>query len=440
MNEPDLQFIASPSQDSWKKRTEFVVLSLFTTLITAVYFFTQSLWSDGSVRWDGANYVSMAEQIAAHKIPSVDAPFVYRLGFPAFAALLNPQNPASAMRLISLASGVAAVLLLWWWLTRFPISSIIRLGLVGLFSLQYHGPLRFGIFFPTLTYSLFWVFLLGGLLVLHSLLTSEESTILSMIAVAVLFFLGTLVRETMVIAPIAMLLIRPQMRKFSRSTFIKVMTCAFGGWVIGILCSHKFSVATGTYSFSKTAESLLDQKTLLELVAALFLSFGPLLAVFVASPARSLQLFEKYRELSALLFVSVALAVIGGSNTEMFMFWASPAVLVVMGILLSENLMRGRHHLFIGVLFAAQLVSERVFLNIPLPLESNHVPIVVFSPLGGTSYLQLWSNFASTPILMRIVFTNCVFIFIYAMSFWWAQRQRENVESELSTLDAMVSN
>ena len=440
MNEPDLQFITSPSLKSWKRRTEFAVLSLFTTVITAVYFFTQALWSDASVRWDGANYVSMAEQIAAHKIPTADAPFVYRLGFPALAALLNPQNPSSAMRLISIASGVAAVFLLWWWLTRFPISSLIRLGLVGIFALQYHGPLRFGIFFPTLTYSLFWVFLLGGLLVLHSMLTSEESTILSLIAVAVLCFLGALVRETMLIAPIAMLLFRPQMRKSSRLTFIKVMTCAFGGCVIGIVCSHKFSVATGTYSFSKTAESLLDQKTLLELAAALFLSFGPLLAVFVASPARSLQLFEKYRELSALLFVSIALAVIGGSNTEMFMFWASPAVFVVMGIILSEDLMRSRHRHFIGVLFAAQLMSERVFLNIPLPLESNHVPFVIFSPLGGTSYMQLWSNFAATSILTRIVFTNCLFIFFYAMSFWWTQRQKEDDESELATFDAMVSN
>lgn len=429
MSHFDSRVTKTISTRCWNRRTELLVLAVFTSLAASLYLFFQPLWSDRSVRWDGANYVAMAQQIAANEVPAADAPFVYRLGFSLLAAILNPDQPVSAMQLISIVSGITGVFLLWIWLTRFPISSVVRIALVAAFALQYHGPLRFGIFFPTLTYSLFWVFLLLGLLTIESALRQKKTSLVVLVVIFLVCLLGTVVRETMIIAPLALLFLRFEARKSARLAFLKVNSVAFSGWVVGVVFTRVFSTATGTYSFRKTAEMYLDQKSLLELTAALFLTFGPLLAVLFASPRQAFELFQQHRELSALLLISVTLAIIGGSNTEFFMFWASPAVFAVIGILLSRqpiSLIRG---LLNTLLIGAQLVSERVFWNIPRDIENVDIPIVVFSPLQGSSYLQLWSNFASTPILFQVVFTNCVFIVIFVIAHWCVDRKSEKEES-----------
>lgn len=144
------------------RKQEFILVSLFASVIALLSVVTQPRWDDRVIKWDAVSYFNMANDFASGDTLSELAPFVYRVGFPALAAFLQPADPVGAMFLISLVAGPIAVLLMWLWLTKFTMHPGVRLGLVVAFALQFHGPIRFGIFYPTLTYSLFWVFLLAG--------------------------------------------------------------------------------------------------------------------------------------------------------------------------------------------------------------------------------------------------------------------------------------
>jgi hypothetical protein len=372
----------------WQLRTELAVVSAMSVVFSVAYFFTQSTWSDRAVRWDGAAYVSMAQQIAAGKAPIADAPFVYRIGFSAIAALFSPHDPVNAMRVISIICGTASVLLMWLWLSKFNIMSSVRVALVAAFALQYHGPLRFGIFFSTLTYSPFWVVLLLGLIILRWALAHESITPPLLAAVFGICVVGTLVRETMIIAPMAMLFFRPTNKKTSLTYHIIVILVAFGACVVGMLITHSLTTATGAYSFSTTAVGYFYQKSILEVLAAVFLTFGPMLAVLAVFPRKTFDLFDEHRELIVLLCVSTGLAIIGGSNTEVFLYWSAPAILAVVGIILSERKSTLLKPLLFLPLLAAQLIAQRAFWNMPLNSSSLHSPVLITLDCGHTLHLE----------------------------------------------------
>jgi hypothetical protein len=395
------------------RRIDFILLSTIAFLLTLLYLFTQPLWQDRAVRWDGYVYVSMALQFVEGHTPQAEAPFIYRIGFSFMAAIISPQNPADAMQWISVISGFLSVLLMWLWLSNFSMARHIRIGMVLTFALQYHGPLRFGIFFPTLTYSLFWVMLLLGLLVIRWTLTKQLVHTRHLVLVFVVCLAGTLVRETMVIAPLAMVLFRDKCNQPSENQCLKVLGTGFTAFVCGMILSRTLSTTTGDYSFFETAITLLNEKTLLSLLAAIFLTFGPMIAVLAASSRKTFEVFTSNRDLLFLVVISMVLAAVGGTNTEMFLYWASPAVLAVIGIILTGYKTILSKICLLLPLVLAQLLAERVFWNFPLMIESVDRSQVIFTPLGNASYLDLWSHFTTEEVLKRIVITNISFALVY---------------------------
>lgn len=398
---------------------EFIVATVLAGLFTALSVTTQPTWEDRAVRWDATEYVKIANDLLAGTEPTAAAPFVSRVGFPALAALLSPTDPVRGMTWLTLASGVLSVLLMWYWLRGFQMYPVVRLGLVAAFTLQFNGPLRFGIFFPTLTYCFFWIFLLTGLILFRHAAKRSHLTPLVITALLIVCFLGTLVRETMLIVPVSMLFAGRHANWESRRAripyLVLVLTCilaCLGAEAI----AQVFTTQTNDYGFVSTAIQWLEAKTVLQLLAGLFLTFGPMLAVLFCSPRQTLSFWDENPEMPALILVATALAVVGGTNTELFWYWAAPAVFATIGVVISERRLVLLQPLPVILLLVAQLLAERAFWPMPRSLNSDAPPLVVFSPLGDADYLDLWSTFADAHILLRVVTWNLAFILVYFLT------------------------
>lgn len=183
--------------------------------------------------------------------------------------------------------------------------------------------------------------------------------------------------------------------------------------IIAILFTHRIAKTTNSYSFFDTAITWIDTKSLLELLCGLLLTFGPLIVVLLYFPSVSLTFLKSRPELSFVIVAVTILSVVGGTNTELFWIWALPAVLAAIGYVFSQKKEILLSGFPVTLLCIAQVLSQRVFWNFPLSLESGKSSFVLFAPLGDAGYLELFSHFASTTTLQGVFLTNSTFILLF---------------------------
>lgn len=392
-------------------RGELAAVTLFALLLAWLVTWSQPVWKDGGLRWDGGYYYDLAVQLLHGGRPRTAAPFVYRLAVPYLAGWVAPGELIAGFRSIAVASGIASVILFWAWLIGFPIVRSVRLGLVAAFALQYHGALRLGYFFPTLPYAAFWVALLAGLLVLRWL--CQAPTLPRTLVACVTCAAGAFVRETMLLAPLVMLFAANPIqatRPFVVVPWRRVwpVVAALGSCVAGVAATHQLATANNAYGFANEAMRWLLTKSPLAEVGAVFLAFGPLLAVFLLAPRTTWRFFAGHQHLAVLVAACTLLGILGGTNTEVFLFWAAPAVFAGAGIVLTQHAEQLLRPAVIVPLVAAQLLAERAFFAIPTELAGGD-PLVLFAPLADAGYLQLWSHYAGSRILWLVLLSHLAF-------------------------------
>src|SRR6185503_4474272 len=144
-----LKGMRPPASDPRTDRRDLLLAAGIFVLIDVVAAATQPLIDIAGGRgWDGATYYQVAQQLAAGIRPIADAPFVYRLGTPALAALLTPNDLFSGFVIVNAAANALTAMLVFLWLRRFIASSWIRLALFVSFVAMWHGPIRFFHFYP----------------------------------------------------------------------------------------------------------------------------------------------------------------------------------------------------------------------------------------------------------------------------------------------------
>lgn len=213
----------------------------------------------------------------------------------------------------------------------------------------------------------------------------------------------------MLIVPIALLCVSSSFRQTAHQRRIRItgfVTLAIGA--ITFVLVHLFVQSTNSYTFITAAKYWLETKSLLQLAAALFLAFGPMLAVIAAFPTSALRFWNAHREVPAVVVICLLLGVVGGTNTEVFLYWSAPCILVTVGHLASRVLASRIGVLALTLAAAFQLIAQRAFMQFPLVVEADSIPFVFLAPLGDAAYLQLWSQFAQPEILYGVVLSNLV--------------------------------
>jgi hypothetical protein len=365
------------------------------------------------VLWDARQYYGMTDRLAHGQRAFAEVPYVYRVGIPWLVSRLSPSNPREGFTIVNVVAGLMTAALLDLWLQAWVAGPRIRLALVALFAGAWHGPVRYVFFNSGYVDPPFLVCLVAALLLIRSL--SRRYSIATMALLLAVTAAGTLVRETMALVALAFLFVdNPVLGRHgaNRSTgSIVPLAARFAPVVLAaaiIAWTHRIvTVDTAERSFIGAVMQYLH-KSPLSYALAWFTAFGPVLAILVFDWRGAWRDLSEHEWLAVLFALCAALAFIGGSDTERFVFWTMPIVYLLIGRAIERHAPVFRRPAIVSYLVVLQAVSARVFWGIPDPTIDG--ALLVDQSFGAAVYgvldrlividhfhWNLWSNFGSHP-------------------------------------------
>jgi hypothetical protein len=149
---------------------------------------------------------------------------------------------------------------------------------------------------------------------------------------------------------------------------------------------------TSDYWIADAAFFWAYSKPLPEYLLAIFITYGPALSLLaIGWPAVKAHL-AKFPDQAMLLLIVLMLAWIGGSDTERFLMWGFPVVLVLIGKA-AEQVTWAHAKGAAALLLAAQAISGRWLLPIPSDFVEDPARVwPILTPFTASSYLQLYAQ------------------------------------------------
>ena len=364
--------------------------------------------------WDSDEYFLMAQQFAAGDGVTAAAPYAYRVLTPWLVATCCAGDIQLGFLVLNLLCGIALSILLIYWLRHFIQHPGIRVLMAAACALQWHAPIRFVFYYPAYVDPLFQVFTVAALIAAERLISGPSMT--AGIAYTLLVAAGTLARETMMIVPASAVIGCAISREPSAALRARWATVAMIAGGLTFIAARAIVDPRGGYRFLDAVALHLTNKPIDSLLLVPFIAFGPMIAV-VAYDWRGTWDFLKQRaDLAVLPVLCIALAYVGGHDTERYFFWAMPVVY----LLIAQSIERQSRVLssaaVAATLAAGQLLAQRVFWAVPDPGSA----VTPLAEVGGLERLyaianrvfviddfhwNLWSNFGSRPFhLVQLAF------------------------------------
>jgi len=401
-----------------------VLLTIAIALITAAWAYQIQAFQVFRY-WDSDEYFLMAQQFASGETITAQAPYAYRMLVPWIVGHCCGDIQRGFL-IVNLASGVALALLLLFWLRRFIATAAVRLLMVAACVLQWHGPVRFVFYYPAYVDPLFQVLLVAALVAGEWWLASRSRA--AGLTYVALIATGTLARETMLVVPVCALIGAAASRQRRDGWTFTWPAVAFAAGVGAFLAARINTDPRAGYRFLDAIALHLANKPIESLLLVWFISFGPMVAIALYDWRATLAFLKQRVDLAALPLVCVALAYIGGHDTERYLFWAMPVVY----LLIAQSIERHRavlsNGVLAGVIVIAQLLSQRVWWPVPDPgsavtAMSDTVGLVArLYAIANRVFViddfhwNLWSNFGSRPFhFVQLAFYLSVTVFIVLM-------------------------
>lgn len=410
---------------------EIVVISLALLVTIGITSgLQQPISFNGGRGWDGFKFERVAEQFARHEPLQAQAPFVYRIGTPFLAAVVSPENLYFGFKFVNLAAAIVSVFLLYFWLGLYLTARWVRVALVVLYIAQWHAPVRFVFYAPLYTDPLMLVALLAGLILIYKIAREPRWEWFGWMSVLV--FVGVLVREVVLVLPVALVV----ERFFSGRLALQERGRAMG-WLywVPLVCgagalglTHLIATQTNNYSFAGAAWEWLLAKHPWSYLQAWMIAFGPVLVLPLFNWRKSWAFLGANPGLGVCLGVFAVLGWIGGSDTERILYWSFPIVFVLIGKAIEDNRFMLRSKLFLVVLGGTQLIAQRVFWLVPdYPNAFPSVLPILTPPSANVPYLDLFSEF-SGRIVQAVSIVEYAVLTI-AMILWLEHQKRHWRES-----------
>ncbi|MEQ1635687.1 MAG: hypothetical protein ABL903_03275 [Methylococcales bacterium] len=375
----------------------------------AVYWFFQPViqFSNGHP-WDAEVYYAMAQQAAAQTSLSGAKPFIYRFGTSMLVGKLFPANIMLGFSIINGLFGIGIVVSSAIILSRYLKSYWVVALLLGLLIMNPNGPARFLGFFPVFTdaSALFFItaiFAIGG---------SGKTGMLVKTGLLLLTTLGVFFREIVLIAPLSLLMENSYWRYFKKHDDQNELTycllCSVFLGLLGIAATHLMVEATGDYTaFSHALFSLSRHIKHPDIfLLAFFTTYGPVFLILVLNARYTIKRLSLYPHLFIYTLLVFIIAIVGGTHTDRFLFWAFPSVLLGLGLVMENAFKQTRLDLsgclFWSVLVLSQLLAFRAFTVLPDALidvlkdtEHSRLPgLVLFAPYGDCASIeQIYSTY-----------------------------------------------
>ena len=373
------------------------------------------------VVWDAGQYYAMASRMAAGDRAYAESPYVFRVGVPWLVSRISPADPKRGFFLVNLASAFAIAVLLMIWLRTWGIARGVALTMIALFAVAWHGPARYIFYNPGYVDPFFIVLLLAGLLAIRWIVDRYAAG--KVVLLTLVSGVGGLVRETMVLVPLAFLFVNAPVRAIvaRRRAEWRVPAAAlaapFAACIAAIVWTHRI-VAIDRMERSSMVDAAWQwlHKSPDAFAMGWLATFGPVLAVIAVDWRRALAFLGEHEWLAAFLAGCAALSFVGGSDTERFAFWALPAIYLLLSRAVEGHRVALASAPVAATLAIAQAVSARVFWGIPDPHGETVVALAGTLGWRASTYgflnrlfvidsfhYNLWSSFGSRPFrLLRL--------------------------------------
>ena len=399
----------------------FVGISVSSALTQRI----ERLYADAQI------YQTVAVQFFESKIPiTAQVPWAYRVATPWLAAMLRPVvaralpdldakvEDASGMLgvtpflVINIVASAVATLLLLLYLRRFVDSSIVRIVLVIAWVATWHAPVRWAYFYPANVDALFMVFLIAGLLIIEA--WRGRSPVAAAFLLAPVVFAGTLVREAMVLVPIAFGIAQMDAARRDRRTERLVASAVpIIAMVLAWLFVRSIVTPVGHQQWAEVG-TILRNKPIWTWVLGWFFTFGPpVIALIVAGRMEVWAFLRSRPEIGGHVAACGVLGYIAGtgSDTERLLAWAAPAMYVLAGhAIAARRFVLARMPLLLALLVVVEIASSRVLWAIPVGVDRAK-PFTSLEPSWSALlaiadkflvihnyYSNLWSFFGSRPV------------------------------------------
>lgn len=140
-----------------------------------------------------------------------------------------------------------------------------------------------------------------------------------------------------------------------------------------------------------------------------------------AQPAAVRRYLADFPEHAAMLGLVLVLAWVGGTDTERFLLWASPIVLVMIGIAAGHT-QWGQAKWALAILLVSQAVSARWFIATPDHLEGMPRAWPILTPWAAQSSRLLYSQTADRLMGAVALAQHLALSLILLVWFTWRQR------------------
>lgn len=356
------------------------------SVIALSILFQRPISYNNGLGWDGAQYAQLAAQCGRERLHALE-PFVYRIGAPCLAALV-PLPPTRGLLVVNVAASVLLIFLLDAWLRRHLSSAVTSVALVA-FAFHWVAPPRQVWWYPTYIDAGALCAIVGALLMSHRF-----------VPFALICFAGALVRETALIVPIALIFGTRVTRRLSSSptsshsttTSFRTAMAGLVAAIVGFGLTHLIATPTSEYWIADAAFYWAYTKSLPMYLLAIFITFGPALSLLLVGWPAVKEHLWKCPDHAMMLVCVLVLAWIGGSDTERFLMWGAPIVLVLIGKA-AERIDWQHARSAAALLVIGQIVSGRWLLPIPPNfVETPARAWPILTPWSAESYLQLYSQ------------------------------------------------
>lgn len=405
--------MSAESRLSWLARPYVGSTLVAGIVVTLSLLFQKPFTYNGGLGWDGSHYTQLAAQCGRSRM-TANEPFVYRIGAPCLAALL-PVPAKTALWAINIASSILLIFLLEAWLRQQVKAAVVPFLIAG-FAFHWLAPPRQVWWYPTYIDPLALCAIVAALLLRPGPTRGTRAWVESRVALfAVVCFAGTLVRETTIIVPLALVAgagVPGRRGRYSRVPAVAgVVAC-----VAAIVLARLLVTPATDYWMADAALYWAYEKALPSFVLALFIAFGPALVLLAVRPASVMRYLREFPEYAALLTIVLALAWIGGSDTERFLLWASPIVLALFGRA-AAAIDWGRFKWPAALLLVTVAINGRWVLATPDYVEHAARPWPMLTPWTAQSSAFLYSQHSdrvfNTLVLGEYLVLVCVLFALF---------------------------
>jgi len=371
--------------------------------------------------WDGEKYHQIAYQIQNNQTIATKAPFVYRVGTPWLAVKLFGGD----LKLSFIRVNTFFALLLPFFVYYFLKKKGINSGLATLGALIYlsfwHSPINFFLYYPYYVDPAALFFLFFGILISTSQMDRNKKAIYLTITCGV----GTLFREIAAIPAFVFFLdyifnlstIKFNYKYIFSKEIINKLFCKMS-LISALPFLISFAVyliiffnvtTTNSHKFWNSAFDLFYNKSLVNYFHALIVAYGPIIFIALFNLKNLVSLLKTHKLEAIYFYLFLALALVGGVDTERISFFGAPIIFFFLAKLLELDKVKSLA--YYSVLVITMLLSMRLFLALPVDVNDLHTYPIITQFSLDFSYLDLYASHADNKVRL-VSFAEYILIFI----------------------------